>query len=86
MWFWIYCLLVTLYFFHYRDYLFFIRDTAYRNVIWNTENVTSLDMTEIDNYLKENYSTPERIISKVFFVFVSPFFLLYVLFYIANKL
>jgi hypothetical protein len=86
MWMWIYCLLATAYFIHYKDYLFFMRDTIYRNMIWSSDSPLSLDMDVINEYLTNNYSLIERIISKIFFVFISPIYFLYVLFYVINRL
>lgn len=86
MWIWIYCLLATAYFFHFKDYLLFIRDTAYRNIVWNNANILHVDTEAMNDYLKANYNTPERLVSKVFFVFISPIFLVYVLYYIINRL
>jgi hypothetical protein len=79
-------MLVTAYFIYFKDYLFFIRDTAYRSIIWDSEGSFDFDSDEMDNFLKKNYSTPAVFISKIFFIFVSPFFLLYVLFYIIKKM
>lgn len=83
---WIYCLLATAYFIHFKDYLFFIRDTAYRSIIWNAESSFEVDIEEMDKFLEKNYSYIERFLSKFFFIFISPIFLLYVLFYIYKKL
>lgn len=85
MWMWIYCLLATAYILHYRDYLLFIRDSIYRNMVWSNEGLLNVDLESINGYLKDNYSAPERFISKVFFVFISPFYLLYVLYYVVNR-
>lgn len=86
MWMWIYCLLATAYFLHFKDYLLFVRDSIYRNMIWSTDSFLSVDMDSINEYLNNNYSASERIISKVFFVFISPIYLLYVLYYVINRL
>ena len=83
---WIYCLLVTAYFLYFKDYLLFIRDDVYRNMVWNNASLINVDMESIDNYLKANYNLPARVISKVFFVFISPIYLLYVLYYVINRL
>lgn len=86
MWLWIYGLLATAYFMHYKDFLLFIRDSAYRNMVWNNDNMINVDTEAMNKYLAENYSFPERWISKIFFVFISPIFLVYVLYYIINRL
>lgn len=86
MWMWIYCMLVTAYFIYFKDYLFFIRDTAYRSIIWESDASFEIDTEELDQFLKQHYSKPAVFISKTFFIFVSPFFLLYVLFYIIKKM
>lgn len=83
---WIYCLLATAYFLHFKDYLLFIRDSVYRNMVWSNENPLNVDIESINQYLDQNYSMPERWISKVFFVFISPIYLLYVLYYVINRL
>ena len=86
MWMWIYCLLATIYFLYFKDYLIFIRDLAYRNIIWNTQNITQLDIGAMNEFLEKNYNKTAQIASKVFFVFISPIYLIYVLFYIIKRL
>jgi hypothetical protein len=83
---WIYCLLATGYFLQFQDYLLFIRDTAYRNIIWNSDNRLDIDLDSMNKYLKNNYNLTERLFAKVGFLFISPLFLIYVLFYIIKKL
>lgn len=86
MWMWIYCLLVTAYFLYFKDYLLFIRDSVYRNMVWSNASPLNVDMDSINEYLKANYNMPARVVSKVFFVFISPIYLLYVLYYVINRL
>jgi hypothetical protein len=86
MWMWIYCLLATAYFLQFQNYLLFIRDTAYRNIIWNSENSLDIDLDAMNDYLKANYKLPARLTAKVGFLFISPLFLVYVLFYIIKRL
>ncbi|GIW22764.1 MAG: hypothetical protein KatS3mg068_1771 [Candidatus Sericytochromatia bacterium] len=83
---WIYCSLATIYFIYFKDYLFFIRDTAYRSIIWNPTNLDELDFSEFDDFLEKNYNIVEIFISKLFFIFISPLFFIYVIFYIYKKL
>lgn len=86
MWMWIYCLFATGYFLYYQNYLFFIRDTAYRSIIWNSGNNLDIDLDSMNNYLKDNYNIPARLFAKIGFLLISPLFLIYVLFYIIKRL
>lgn len=86
MWMWIYCSFATIYFIYFKDYLFFIRDTAYRSIIWNPTEIDDIDFSEFDSFLEKNYNTVERFLSKTFFIFISPLFFIYVIFYIYKKL
>jgi hypothetical protein len=83
---WIYCTLATIYFLYFKDYLLFIRDTAYRNVIWNPTGIDDFDLSEFDDFLENNYNLVERFFSRTFFIFISPLFFIYVIFYIYKKL
>ncbi len=83
---WIYGILATAYFLYFKDYLLFIRDDVYHNMIWGNSNTLKVNMESVDGYLKDNYNLSERVISKIFFVFISPIYLIYVLYYVINRL
>jgi len=83
---WIYFIIATAFFIHFKDYLFFICDLTHRNLIWNTDEDNFLDFDEMDRYLKENYNMLDQITFKILFIFFMPIFLPYVIFYIKNKL
>lgn len=85
MYVWFYLLLATAFFVHFKDYLFFMRDLTYRNIVWNPDEDNLIDFDEMDEYLKKNYNKLDQILFKTLFIFFSPIFFIYIFIYIKNK-
>lgn len=82
---WIYLILATAFFIHFKDYLLYICDLTHSNLIWNTDEDEILDFDEMDKFLKEHYNLIDQITFKALFVFFLPLFIPYIIIHVKNK-